>query len=328
MLSTIPRKPAKHLPTRSPLRTPPTFVIGIHDIPDLEKDAKQVANGDFARPTEASAEAPAAAGWIACSSDKLLDEKTTLSDVRIQLRDQNHTEAAAYTWPEVVSADNIMLRATQRDLRRYIALRQSLSSMYGDESDDEDDEDQDYEADDDESHLMQRRRPSSFAINVPNDHRIVEPQSWALVAYDGYMWWASAGERASILQEEYDNDADLQLDATTLEDDAQPRRRRSSFNERPATPPGSFEDVYAIVVAYFQHMTAQIMGILTALDHTSGNNGPGQPVPVSKDDLIAMGLDPWSPNDRIWVARMVKRYFNREAVVEGASIECCGVKLY
>ena len=142
------------------------------------------------------------------------------------------------------------------------------------------------------------------------------------------MWWASAGERASILQEEYDNDADLRLDAANFEDDQQPQKRRSSFNERPSTPTGSFEDIYAMLVAYFNHMTAQIMSILTALDHTSGNTEPGQPVPISKDDLIAMGIDPWSPNDRIWVARMVKQYFNRDAIVEGASIECCGVKLY
>lgn len=189
-------------------------------------------------------------------------------------------------------------------------------------------EDEPYEAVSDRAALIYRPQSRTFEVTVPNESAIVEPQSWALMAYDGYYWWASAGERASELQDEYDNDADLRLDTADFEDDNGPYKRRHSISDRPSTPrdlPGS---VSSTLVAYFHHFTTRIFNTLSQLVEAASDDEPDQRVLASKDDLSTMGLDPWSANDRLWVANMVKLYFRRDAEVEGGSIECCGVKLY
>lgn len=301
----------------------PIFSLGVHDIPELDEDANQASSGEPVRPVKNSECHTIAAGWIACSSDKLLETKSTLSDLQIAMPEANGSNAAPERWPQVTKADGSSLQATQRDLRRYIALRQSLKSFRKEDAVEENDGG--YEAISDHASLLRGQKPHSLDVDVPNEGKIVEPQSWALMVYDGYMWWASAGERALELQDEYDNDADLHLDSTDGQDDRQTYSRRKSISERPGTPSASFNSVASILTAYFHHLTVQLMSVLTALDRAAEAE---QNVTVSKDDLTAMGLDPWSPHDRQWVAKMVKLYYYREAEVEGASIECCGVKLY
>lgn len=51
------------------------------------------------------------------------------------------------------------------------------------------------------------------------------------------------------------------------------------------------------------------------------------PVRVDSDALTAMGLDIWSHADAEFVRNAVRRYFNREASVEGKGVELCGLRI-
>lgn len=265
-------------------------------------------------------------GWIACTSDKLLETKHTLSDVRISIPMETESPIARLSWPDAVRADGTRIMATQRDLRRYVALRQSLMSLQAEEAAEVGDEQ--YEAVSDRASLTLNPHSQTFEVNVPDESAIVEPQSWALMVYDGYYWWASAGERASELQDEYDNDADLRLDTADFEDDTGTYKRRRSISDRRNTPRDLPDTASSTLVAYFHHFTSQIISTFSHVVEAAGDDEPDRRVVVSKDDLSVMGLDPWSANDRLWAAKMVKLYFRRDAEVEGGSIECCGVKIY
>lgn len=303
----------------------PTFSIGIHEIPELEEDAKQAARGELVRPVK-DLDGMQAAGWIACSSDKLLETKPTLSAIRVNMEHSNARNASERGWPEVVRADDTKLQATQRDLRRYVALQQGLASLRSENIEDEDGSH--YEAASERQGLLRKPNPKSFDIDVPYEHEIVEPQSLALMAYNGWAWWASAGERASELQDEYDNDEDLLLGSDPRnEADGYSRRRRMSGQSSTSLGMSS-EAVATALLAYFERMTTQVMTVLKDVVESAGLHAPEQKVHVSKDDLVAMGVDPWSPNDRLWVTNMIKVYFSAEADVQGGSIECCGVKIY
>lgn len=266
------------------------------------------------------------AGWVACSSDKLLLTKPTLSAIRVNMEASNARKSSESRWPDVVRADDTKLQATQRDLRRYIALQQALSSLRSESFEDEDGSH--YEAASDRQGLLRKPDPRSFDIDVPHEQEIVEPQSLALMAYNGWAWWSSAGERASELRDEYDNDADLLLDPEPRDEaDGYSRRRRMS-GQSSSSLGSSPEAVASALLAYFERMTTQVMTVLKDVVESAGLHVPEQRIPVSKEDLMAMGVDPWSPNDRLWVAKMIKLYFSREADVQGGSIECCGVKIY
>lgn len=48
---------------------------------------------------------------------------------------------------------------------------------------------------------------------------------------------------------------------------------------------------------------------------------------VSSEDMARMGLDIWSEADRHFVQELVEFYWGRKAEVQGAVVECCGVRI-
>lgn len=147
------------------------------------------------------------------------------------------------------------MKATQRDLRRFRTLKAGLRRLTAGISS--------AVADDDEQQLQQHSQQSntngSGSRPVAPSHRmsissfrthfldedddtqhladaaekIIEPMTWAALAYSGFMWWASAGEqRRSDEAEEtaYDNGLLADLIPANPTPAAPQRRQSGSFN--------------------------------------------------------------------------------------------------
>jgi hypothetical protein len=48
---------------------------------------------------------------------------------------------------------------------------------------------------------------------------------------------------------------------------------------------------------------------------------------ITKDDISRIGLDTWSEADKAFVQEFLWMYFGRRAEVDGASLECCGLRI-
>lgn len=170
---------------------------------------------------------------------------------------------------------------------------------------------------------------------------------WAAIAYDSFVWWATAGERTGDVAAELARDEELWRVATNISSMPgmhSPRRSRASSragatastaatNAASASKDDTNEASGAeikTIIAYFHHMTSGVLSALADLvdEQTDDSTADGQVVHVMRQDLVKMGLDVWSRKDREFVARMLYMYFGVHGHVEGASVECCGVKLY
>lgn len=267
-----------------------------------------------------TADPRSSAGWIACTSDQILATKTRLSDVRVKMPDTPNSQQPGQRWPVLTTSADSTIQATQRDLRRYVALRQCLLSMQGELEEEDDD------LDSNESHMRHSMQdPHSFQVHVPDEASAVEPQSLVVIAYDSYVWWASAGERSSELQEEYDHDVGMLLTAADTWNESEPYARQRDIH---STAAPSTADLQMAIIAYFQRLTTSIFTTLLEISKSAASQPASEPIPILKDDFIAMGLDAWSKADREWVVEMLKVYFGCAARVQVTSIECCGVKIY
>ena len=82
------------------------------------------------------------------------------------------------------------------------------------------------------------------------DDQLVEPMSWPAMAYTSYLWWASAGERRSDLQEEIEGDEALLSGIEGSDATSTPRRRSASEGlERTMMAPEM------VLIAYFHRLT-------------------------------------------------------------------------
>ncbi|EFX00502.1 hypothetical protein CMQ_7504 [Grosmannia clavigera kw1407] len=168
-------------------RIRPLFTIGVNDIPFLVDDAAAVKRAALAAVQGDPVGPYGGPGWIACTTDSILAMKGELWDVLITMPPARATGVTAaagvaekMVWPTVEGANGVPIKATQRDLRRFRALATGLSrrpttatgqdttDAVGDEAD---------------------------AQLVDAAESIVEPVTWAALAYNGFMWWASAGEQ-------------------------------------------------------------------------------------------------------------------------------------
>lgn len=159
------------------LRPRPLFNVGVHDIPFL------------------SAISDASSSWIACTTDNVLATKTDLFDILVTLPPTNPTQNAQKVFPKISFVNRLdkqqkqgkltALKATQRDARRFVILRDGLRRLSMAESQDDQDADDDIDA------------ASTFSSSS-----IIEPLSWPRLAYTSFLWWASAGEKRSGLSEE------------------------------------------------------------------------------------------------------------------------------
>jgi len=252
-------------------------------------------------------------GWIACTSDELFSTKPSLFDIKVELPPRRAGTVPQISWPKVTDSATGIVKATQRDLRRYKAMRAGFNSFQHNPSIDPITSGSDTGTDDEQATLLPKSKPKEIhESGVPQEDEIVEPIRWAAIAYNSLMWWASPGERNTELDEEHEEDGRFVNTVIDIENDK----------------------LEVAVTAYFHHLTSSIFRPILHLSDTAasdaaanGTDGTDRAF-VSKEDLASMGLDVWSKADREFVRSLVKVYFRRDADVQGASIECCGVTVF
>ncbi|ORY69771.1 uncharacterized protein BCR38DRAFT_360964 [Pseudomassariella vexata] len=350
IFSNIPLQTYDLLPPDRPApRLRPLFTVGVHDIPLLVEEAKPVRPDD--QPTDREPEL--GTGWIACTTDSILAMKDTLWDMLITMPAPHAPAAKDHVWPSVECPRGTPIKATQRDLRRFHALKAGLKRMQVSDTAVE-------------SPPTTPRQPQLSRSTAENEHwlddaeQIIEPLSWSALAYNGFMWWASAGEQTrSDEAEESAQDAALladipasmsmsvprSADLSTPITSLNPRRLSSTMGSVSLAPEEARTEV--AIVQYFHRLTSQILKKVADVveDHTDCEDedsnvsdeeillGPGEEelegrgVRISTDALRSMGLDIWSASDAEFVKEAVVVYFGREAFVEGKGIDVCGVRV-
>lgn len=277
VLSNIPLALLDDLPASpSTQRLRPLFNIGVHDISFLVEDQK-------ASQSPESMDIESKAGWIACTTDSILAMKDTLWDMLITMPPNHSADARDKVWPVVECPKGNPIKATQRDLRRFNALRSGLGQLVARAGTTPD-------APRPESPQAQPRvsSSSSRALVQPEGQestdKIIEPQTWASLAYSGFMWWASAGEQLrSEEHEESCRDAALLADlegsssagglhspmtvrspSTSRIDELLTDSIASLVGNRDGSSDGDAH-VELAIIAYFHRLTTQILSVLVDL---------------------------------------------------------------
>jgi hypothetical protein len=359
--SLLPLFPAGPLP---PLRPRPLFNVGVHDIPSLSLPNHSDPAEDRLDPS-----------WIAFTTDHVLKTKPDLYDILVSLSPPYSKQATKKSHPEITISSNqsgqpnsqpATLKATQRDARRYLLLRDGLQQLLRGHTEEDELADDDSDA------------SSTFSSNS-----IIEPLSWPLLAYTSFIWWASAGEkRAGPSEDEDDQDeqdarlllADIDRTPNLAYATGSARRRSLLLDDHDKQP------LEIALVAYFRRLTTKIFTTIsdavarqddvsgtiyqdepiepyptreetrytdeddddTAIHH-SPDDEPNQPllqsnslqedlhdddpVMVTTSDMTQMGLDVWSAADRTFVEELVSVWWGRKAEIQGARVKCCGVPI-
>lgn len=355
MLSNIPLAISDLLAdTAPPQRLRPLFSIGVHDIPLLEEDLRtmKAANPSSMatpEPQDHAASDTLGCGWIACTTDSILAMKSTLYDILITIPPPYSEGATQKVWPKIESPQGVEMRATQRDLRRYRTLREGLSRHTSPSAkarhqnntfhaDDVDDEQQPLNMS-----SLTTSLPKIAVLDIPDTDNIVESSSWSELAYAGFMWWASAGEQRLHTEEECEADASL-LSGLALSPSLPKQPKSPDAKRRRGSKDMSAKQEMAII-AYFHRLTSQILvtisDIVDAADSEDDREDErnvsqeliqregniDQTVYISSDDVVRMGLDVWSETDHKFIEDVARQYFGCRAIIEGRSIDVCGIRI-
>jgi hypothetical protein len=257
--------------------------------------------------------------------------KKDLYDVLLTLPPPDSGNVAQRIWPKLESAEGAEMKATQRDLRRYKALRWRITHPISPPPSPPTSRRASSSA---QSLETPRAKPSPYdeaICDIPDTDSIVEPLSWPALAYSGFMWWASAGEQRLHSEEEVEADNAL-------------------FSGLSISPSRSYAPLTALktesvasqemgIIAYFHRLTTQILTTLSDIvDATDSDDEredddlllseeSGPAVYVSSADMARMGLDIWSSTDHVFVKDIAMEYFGRRAEVEGGSFDVCGIRI-
>jgi hypothetical protein len=321
VLSNIPPSAADLAPQKDalyPLR--PLFNVGIHDIDYLSKLATKP------KPQ---------ASWIACSSDEILATKTKLYDVIVEL--PHHAVETSKQWPRVRTAAGEDIKATQRDLRRYYMLKRELNRVQNQSQTHHNAETEDTMDDDlsETAHLVPSKQDKDNDVDqyiqLEGENRVVEPSSWASIAYTSFLWWASAGEKDALLNDEACQDArlldDLPLPAPGKHGPSS--GRSSSAHEEAAGVDVRFQSVAVTLIAYAHRLTTLVMETLAEIVEAADvEDGEAGTITIHGEDLRRMGLDEWSQSDGEFVKEMAALYFGRDNVqTVGRTVDLCGIRI-
>lgn len=237
-------------PSAPSQRLRPLFTIGVHDIPFLMADDASKRPGPGPQ-QHSSPLGDASSGWIACTTDSILAIKDDLWDVLITMPPPHTANAEEKVWPTVESPKGVLMKATQRDLRRLRTLKAGLRRLSAVTSSAVADDDEQQHQQGTTNGSSSRPTPPSHRMSISSfrthfldedddtqqladaDEKIIEPMTWAALAYSGFMWWASAGEqRRSDEAEEtaYDNGLLADLIPANPTPAAPQRRQSGSFN--------------------------------------------------------------------------------------------------
>lgn len=318
--------------------------MGIHDIPFL------------------SSNADTSSSWIACTTDNVLATKTDLFDVLVTLPTTHlpHNPRKAFPKIEIVhrvdaqprAAKLVTLKATQRDARRFVLLRDGLRRLTSAES-----------GLDEEIYDNIDDAASTFSSSS-----IIEPLSWPRLAYTSFLWWASAGEKRTGLSE--DEEEQDEQDTSLLPNTHQSGLAHPGLQSNEIDQPREIA-----LIAYFRRLTTLIFTTLAdavarqdALDESDEilpageyrddpddddddteieaerfsvehDTNPLLPTPsndkaedlpavsITSTDISEMGLDMWSATDRVFMEELLQVWWGRRANVSGVRIRCCGIPL-
>ncbi|KAK3313556.1 hypothetical protein B0H66DRAFT_566501 [Apodospora peruviana] len=319
-------------PSASVQRLRPLFNIGVHDISYLlEHQAAMKRARDAADDDTAVAE-DATAGWVACTTDSILAIKEGLWDMLITLPPAYSSNAKERVWPTVECPKGAPVKATQRDLRRFRALRVGLGRFAATttytpaaatQQPQQPGNRSPARSESTESsspaaiRLSQQQagsRPGTSSGPVASGatrrtlvagalvagadedaDKIIEPSTWAALAYNGFMWWASAGEQKRNDEvEESSHDMALLEDMTPPSMSMPPSQRKSSFGAassaglgvggvvdsvssltaRRAGAGGDDDEarVELAIIAYFHRLTTSILGVLADIVDSSDDD--------------------------------------------------------
>ncbi len=308
MLSSIsPRDSQLLVPgTEDLVRLPSLFSIGVHDIPYLEHLRNPQHGGHT--PGNEPAE-----GWAACTTDEIISTKTQLYDVIVELPPTFDAPTQERRWPQMRTNDGSLIKASQRDLARFKLLHKELSKYrnmsqtsvepYTDDENGEaapllSNEQSDVHHNDDDD------------LNDAYDSSIIEPMKWSQLAYLGFMWWASAGERHAYTIAERETDRELLGDLAEYS-----------------------ASIETAVIAYFHRQSSLLLQTLSQLIEArrEGVDDPDDEededvLTIDRDDLSRMGLDTWSEADRAFVQEFGTLFFGKSIVVKGSEVDCCGLR--
>lgn len=308
-------------PSASVQRLRPLFNIGVHDISSLlEHQAATKAPSGGDTDGESAIAEDVGPGWVACTTDSILAIKEGLWDMLITMPPAYSSNAKERVWPTVECPKGVPVKATQRDLRRFRSLRIGLERLVPAPSPDAVQSSQPgnrsphsevtevteiSSAESPAIRLSQQSlsRPGTSAgedDNTPSRHlvapvdqdadKIVEPSTWAALAYNGFMWWASAGEqRRSDEVDESSHDMGLLAD---LAPSMTMPQRKSSFGASSIGPGGGLVDsvlsitarklggegddeqarIELAIIAYFHRHTTAVLGVLADIVDTSDDD--------------------------------------------------------
>ncbi|CAG7979953.1 unnamed protein product [Penicillium nalgiovense] len=255
--------PADRIP---PLRPRPLFNVGIHDIPYLSSFD----------PSRSIIDPETDPSWIACSTDTVLTMKPDLFDVLVTLPAPYSQQTPQRAFPKISlvhktggkpsQTQEIHLKATQRDARRYSMLRRGLHQLSNDRP-------------------TSPEQDPSDTDSTYSSSPVVEPISWTRLAYTSFIWWASAGENRDGLSEE-EEEQQIEQDSRLLasvENLARPPYNSTSHSDSPRNPLHEDQQPPEVaLVAYFRRLTSQIFVTLAGaiarydsdLDDDAYNDAP------------------------------------------------------
>ncbi|KAK3705248.1 hypothetical protein LTR37_013409 [Vermiconidia calcicola] len=296
------------------LRTQALFNVGIHDIPFLSEQKRK-------------------ARWLACTTDDILGEKHQLYDVLVSLPPPTEPHRQR-RWPTIRTSDGTDIKATQRDLRRYRFLRAELDRLRSSQHRYRDNSANNPGDEEDTAQLLHAPTIDLLHEVKRSENgasQVVEPVSWSAMAYNSFMWWASAGEMDAWESEEAKGDRQLLEDLPEMEA-LLPRISGNHSDDDPAQDDTREASATAtIVTAYFHRLTTQIIQPLAdAVEDADDDTEEGlaeAAVSISSDDMNAMGLDAWSLADKAFAKDAMDLYFGREAVVADGGTRVCGVRI-
>lgn len=258
VLSGIPSSVSDLIPLEPlPHRLRPLFAVGVHDMATLAQGSRDK------NPSFEGADQGMGYGWVACTTDDILSLKDNLFDTLVTIPPSYSKQAREKIWPRVEVKKGTEIKATQRDLRRYRTLRRELRGFPRSLSANA----IRYSSAEQTSDLPFENSQETFDdASSTLDAQLAEPQSWSALAYSSFMWWASAGEKRTDLDEEADHDAALlrHFDNYSSDSPERPRSTRKSPGRSPGmegmdTAPAALE---MTIIGYFHRLTSLIFKTL------------------------------------------------------------------
>lgn len=310
------------------------YTIGVHDLTSLTTSAAWQGSFEDAEHSEEST----ASGWLACTSDELLATKLQLSEYRIKLPNNAQAGSTNSPWPVITQTvdtrQEAVVKATQRDLRRFKALTHTLADNVSSDSYTDSQERVSGPSDNEENdraHLLPSDESHKHSPNgrVPHESTIVEPVSWTASLNS----WSAQ----SVLDSEHEHEQDHSLleaaktQSQHLEgENAQSSTAlflRSYFGGLTKSILSTLSERVAAMEVTTYHDEAQVFDDNDSSPLMQGSELVKTMVRITRQDMITMGLDPWSSSDIAFAKEMARLYFGREAEVEAASVEVCGLKI-